>query len=48
MKMVGEAVRDYLLTADTTEQAKLVALGIVSWGAVANKDALDGEGVSFH
>ncbi|XP_046584536.1 transient receptor potential cation channel subfamily M member 2-like [Haliotis rubra] len=42
MEFVGEAVQDY--TAATGNNNKVVALGIATWGIVANNFALDGEG----
>ena len=38
MKHVGEAVRDY--TVAQGNKSKIVALGIVPWGAVNNKEQL--------
>lgn len=38
MKYVGEAMRDYWLTAASTVPA--VALGIANWGSVKNRDDL--------
>lgn len=36
MKIVGEAVRDYGLTA----QGRVIAIGIAPWGCVQNKESL--------
>ena len=44
MQFVGEAVRDHLITLGSNDKS-VVALGIASWGCVANRAALDGEGV---
>ena len=44
MQFVGEAVRDHLITLGSQDKT-VVALGIASWGCVANRSALDGEGV---
>ncbi|KAL3875814.1 hypothetical protein ACJMK2_033729, partial [Sinanodonta woodiana] len=41
MKIVGEAVRDHILTKGTTDK-KIVALGIATWGCVANRKSLVG------
>lgn len=38
MKYVGEAMRDYWLTAASTVPA--VALGIANWGSVKNREDL--------
>ena len=38
MKHVGEAVREF--TVAQGSKSKIVALGIVPWGAVSNKEAL--------
>ena len=46
MQFVGEAVRDHLITLGSNDKS-VVALGIASWGCVANRAALDGEGVRF-
>lgn len=47
MQFVGEAVRDHLITLGSNDKS-VVALGIASWGCVANRNALDGEEVSYH
>ena len=44
MQFVGEAVRDHMITLGSNDKT-VVALGIASWGCVANRSALDGEGV---
>ena len=41
MKHVGEAVREF--TVAQGSKSKIVALGIVPWGAVNNKEALVSE-----
>ncbi|KAK3595123.1 hypothetical protein CHS0354_002376 [Potamilus streckersoni] len=41
MKIVGEAVKDHILTKGTSDK-KIVALGIATWGCVANRECLDG------
>ncbi|KAL8607328.1 hypothetical protein ACOMHN_039478 [Nucella lapillus] len=43
MEFVGEAVQDHI-QASGNDVNECVALGIASWGAVANNLALDGEG----
>lgn len=43
MQFVGEAVRDHLLTLGTNDK-NIVALGIATWGCIANREALDGDG----
>ncbi|XP_060552910.1 transient receptor potential cation channel subfamily M member 2-like isoform X4 [Ruditapes philippinarum] len=43
MQFVGEAVRDHLITLGSSEN-NIVALGIATWGCIANREALDGEG----
>ena len=45
MQFVGEAVRDHLITLGTRDNA-VVAIGIATWGCIANRDALDGDGVT--
>ncbi|XP_053387178.1 transient receptor potential cation channel subfamily M member 2-like isoform X2 [Mercenaria mercenaria] len=42
MQFVGEAVRDHLITLGSSEN-NIVALGIATWGCIANREALDGE-----
>ena len=44
MQLVGEALRDHLITLGSNDKS-VVALGIASWGCVANRAALDREGV---
>ncbi|GFO31362.1 transient receptor potential cation channel subfamily m member 2-like [Plakobranchus ocellatus] len=44
MEFVGEAVRDHITITGRGSQVPCVALGIVTWGCVANRLALDGEG----
>lgn len=44
MQFVGEAVRDHLITLGSNDN-KVVALGIATWGCIANRESLDGEGV---
>ncbi|XP_048256759.1 transient receptor potential cation channel subfamily M member 2-like isoform X1 [Haliotis rufescens] len=44
MEFVGEAVQDYTAAIGNPEHNKVVALGIATWGVVANNFALDGEG----
>ena len=46
MQFVGEAVRDHMITLGSNDKS-VVALGIASWGCVANRAALDGEGVKY-
>lgn len=46
MEFVGEAVQDHIQASGGPGQNECVALGIASWGTVANNLALDGEGVS--
>lgn len=47
MKYVGEAMRDYWLTAASTVPA--VALGIANWGSVKNREDLQDDFVrGFH
>ena len=46
MEFVGEAVQDHIQASGSADGNECVALGIASWGAVANNLALDGEGVS--
>lgn len=45
MQFVGEAVRDHLITLGSNDN-NIVALGIATWGCIANREALDGEEVS--
>lgn len=45
MKYVGEAMRDYWLTAASTVPA--VALGIANWGSVKNREDLQDDFVRF-
>lgn len=45
MQFVGEAVRDHLITLGNNDN-NIVALGIATWGCIANREALDGEEVS--
>ncbi|KAL3875817.1 hypothetical protein ACJMK2_033732 [Sinanodonta woodiana] len=42
MKFVGEAIRDHILTKGISDK-NIVALGIATWGCVANRESLDGE-----
>ena len=44
MQFVGEAVRDHLITLGSSEN-NIIALGIATWGCIANREALDGDGV---
>ena len=39
MEIVGEAVRDYMLQTSGTDR-RIIALGVASWGFVANNQAL--------
>ena len=39
MQLVGEAVKDYMVTQGAVEK-EIVALGIVPWGVVYNKEVL--------
>lgn len=45
MELVGEALHDHHLSTGNTDRSQCVALGIASWGVIANNVALDGEGV---
>ena len=47
MELVGEAVHDHVQVSGDSGLNECVALGIASWGIVANNIALDGEGVSL-
>lgn len=40
MQFVGEAVRDHMITLGNHD-GKVVALGIATWGCIANREALD-------
>ncbi|XP_064608301.1 transient receptor potential cation channel subfamily M member 2-like [Liolophura sinensis] len=44
IQLVGQAVHEYRMTATSSEQEDIVALGITAWGSVANKQALEGDG----
>ncbi|CAL1535900.1 unnamed protein product [Lymnaea stagnalis] len=44
MEFVGEAVRDHMTVRGRGAEDVCVALGIATWGSVANNLALDGEG----
>nr|KAG5702764.1 hypothetical protein BaRGS_003638 [Batillaria attramentaria] len=44
MEFVGEAVQDHIQATGDPEGNQCVALGIASWGVIANSLALDGEG----
>ncbi|KAI8729643.1 transient receptor potential cation channel subfamily M member 5 [Biomphalaria glabrata] len=44
MEFVGEAVRDHMTVRSGNHEDMCVALGIATWGCVANNLALDGEG----
>ncbi|GFO31372.1 transient receptor potential cation channel subfamily m member 2 [Plakobranchus ocellatus] len=44
MEFVGEAVRDHTTKSGAASPVPCVALGIATWGCVANSLALDGEG----
>jgi hypothetical protein len=46
MDFVGEAVRDHLITFGKRDN--IVALGISTWGAVADNAALDGDDVRYY
>lgn len=43
MQFVGEAVRDHLITLGSNDN-NIVALGMATWGCIANREALDGDG----
>jgi transient receptor potential cation channel subfamily M protein 2 len=43
MEFIGQAVKEHVETSG--DETNIVAIGIASWGAVANNSALDGEGV---
>ena len=45
MEVVGEAVRDHV-TAFGSRDNHVIALGIATWGYVANRNSLEGEDVS--
>ncbi|CAL1535907.1 unnamed protein product [Lymnaea stagnalis] len=45
MEFVGEAVKDHMTIHGSSTDDECVALGIVSWGAVGSKKALDGSGM---
>ena len=45
MEFVGDAVRDHRITSGKKED--VVALGIATWGMVANRLNLDGDDVSW-
>jgi SLOG in TRPM len=45
MEIVGETILDYMLQTGGTEK-RITALGIASWGFVANKDVLVSPDVS--
>ncbi|KAI8729644.1 transient receptor potential cation channel subfamily M member 2 [Biomphalaria glabrata] len=42
MEFVGEAVKDHMTIKGSSSDDILVALGVVTWGIVGNKDALKG------
>ncbi|KAK3595122.1 hypothetical protein CHS0354_002375 [Potamilus streckersoni] len=42
MKFIGEAVRDHIVTKGTLDK-NIVALGIATFGCVANRESLDGD-----
>lgn len=46
MRYVGEAMRDYYLTAAST--VPVVALGITTWGCVKNREDLQDDFVRVH
>lgn len=39
MKHVGQAVRDYALS-NSSSKGQIVAIGVATWGAIHNRDAL--------
>lgn len=45
MEFVGEAVRDHILTAGNQDK-NVVAIGVATWGIVANRVELDGDEVN--
>lgn len=47
MEIVGETILDYMMQTGGTEK-RITALGIASWGYVANKQALVSKNVSSH
>jgi len=42
MQFVGEAVQDQL-SAGFKGDNKVVAIGIATWGCIANREAIDGD-----
>ncbi|XP_076459392.1 transient receptor potential cation channel subfamily M member-like 2 [Babylonia areolata] len=44
MEFVGEAVQDHVHSSSSSEENQCVALGVASWGIIANNMALNGHG----